>query len=457
MRNKTGLKTFHKIVLIVFGITIILVFFEFSLRIGGLAYLFYKDGSPGYTGKNPDVYRILCLGDSFTLGIGAGRSEDYPRQLETLLRENKRGLKFQVVNKGIGGQNSSELLYSLDKDLDRYSPDLVVLMIGMNDGHNTRLHDWARGQLTWRGRLISWVKSLRIYKVFNFLRLSLLESEGLKENSSEYYSQSKDESIYMSAYPDSQEQDQLIINKVGDLFENNQIEEAENLLISTVNKANVWDYLNLAKKYNSSDALEGVIERALEESGYDEWLYFTLGNIYLSRGKETEAEQIFKNIIQNNPSNDYIRLDLAKIYLNQKRYSEAEWLLEDALKTQGESLRRIKLLRYCCQLQGKNDKAARLDKKIRDYESITDFNILTIKERLAVKGVDLILMGYPQGNYISPETMQAVSYIDNAAVFNDFTLDEKGKLFSADNHHCNAKGYAVIAGNVFDRIAELLR
>ncbi len=45
---------------------------------------------------------------------------------------------YQVLNKGIAGNNSSDLLARVDKDVIANKPDLVILMVGSNDMINSK-------------------------------------------------------------------------------------------------------------------------------------------------------------------------------------------------------------------------------------------------------------------------------------------------------------------------------
>jgi len=47
-------------------------------------------------------------------------------------------LKCNVINAGVGGNNSSDLLKRLNSDVFVYSPDLVIIMVGTNDFYNQR-------------------------------------------------------------------------------------------------------------------------------------------------------------------------------------------------------------------------------------------------------------------------------------------------------------------------------
>jgi hypothetical protein len=75
---------------------------------------------------------ILCVGDSFTYGLGAtGEGGSYPRQLEALLRA--RGETVAVVNGGWPGQTSREVLLRLPEQLRRHRPRKVCVLVGNND------------------------------------------------------------------------------------------------------------------------------------------------------------------------------------------------------------------------------------------------------------------------------------------------------------------------------------
>ena len=78
---------------------------------------------------------IVALGSSSTSGHGATADiNTYPRQMQiTLARqfEDVR-LKFTMFNKGIGGQDVTEMLERLDRDVIARDPDLVIWQAGTN-------------------------------------------------------------------------------------------------------------------------------------------------------------------------------------------------------------------------------------------------------------------------------------------------------------------------------------
>jgi lysophospholipase L1-like esterase len=114
-------------------------------RLTGVPYLVYGL-TPGYPTQNrrglrgPDVvvpkpagvFRIIAVGGSTTYGDHIDRWEDaYPAQLEGFLRDRHRAV--EVINAGVPGYASWELLISLAFKLLDLQPDLLIVYEGIND------------------------------------------------------------------------------------------------------------------------------------------------------------------------------------------------------------------------------------------------------------------------------------------------------------------------------------
>jgi len=83
--------------------------------------------------KSSSVFRIICLGDSWTFGWNVGQHQAYPQALKALLgREFSEG-NFEVFNFGVGGYtslNGLRLLKTIALDLN---PDVIVIGFAMNE------------------------------------------------------------------------------------------------------------------------------------------------------------------------------------------------------------------------------------------------------------------------------------------------------------------------------------
>jgi lysophospholipase L1-like esterase len=102
----------------------------------------------GYSlARNPNTFRIVVLGDSYTFGQGVEKNQTFPAVLEKLLNDMGTGVKFEVVNLGFCGLNTmieAQILaeYGINPDTWAsdpnyrglaYQPDLILLQYTLND------------------------------------------------------------------------------------------------------------------------------------------------------------------------------------------------------------------------------------------------------------------------------------------------------------------------------------
>ena len=77
--------------------------------------------------------KIVALGSSSTYGVGASTSAaSYPSRLAEELVRRFPGHKFTVLNRGVSGEDVSNMLARLDTAVIREKPDLVLWQIGTN-------------------------------------------------------------------------------------------------------------------------------------------------------------------------------------------------------------------------------------------------------------------------------------------------------------------------------------
>ncbi len=76
--------------------------------------------------------RVLCLGDSFTLGWGVRREHNWPVLVERELRRERP--EIEVINGGgTGSAYADEYALALQHRHGRFAPDLVVVTLCLND------------------------------------------------------------------------------------------------------------------------------------------------------------------------------------------------------------------------------------------------------------------------------------------------------------------------------------
>ncbi len=100
-------------------------------------------------GASPRAFTILCLGDSFTEGVGAPEEMSYPRQLERLLQRKFGAGAYRVINEGRLGYNTRMVLERVDREhlLERYRPQLVLLLLGGANSWNLEGYERDVGPL----------------------------------------------------------------------------------------------------------------------------------------------------------------------------------------------------------------------------------------------------------------------------------------------------------------------
>lgn len=74
-------------------------------------------------------FRLLAVGDSFTMGLGVDSADSWPEQLERLLQED-RGSRSAVVNAGVPGYSARQMRQSVEGLLPELRPNVVLF--GMN-------------------------------------------------------------------------------------------------------------------------------------------------------------------------------------------------------------------------------------------------------------------------------------------------------------------------------------
>jgi lysophospholipase L1-like esterase len=111
-----------------------LLLLEASLRVAAWVARPDRSGEPA---ASDEALRILCAGDSHTLGAGVLRKWSYPAQLERRLAKLYWPHEVRVTNVGVAGANTAYVANRLDAFLAEYDPHLLILWVGINNGWNT--------------------------------------------------------------------------------------------------------------------------------------------------------------------------------------------------------------------------------------------------------------------------------------------------------------------------------
>ena len=170
-------------VLVFASIIISILIIEGFLRFGGGLFYYLQerenkkpirltDRKLNLTERNKIV--ILCIGESTTALLGGS---SWPSQLQVILNSTQEKKIFHIINKGLIGKTTRDLLRHLKDNLDKYKPDIILAMVGIND-FRLGINDYnlmdgetkipEKNRLNQSG-LMTFLSQLRIYKVFEWI------------------------------------------------------------------------------------------------------------------------------------------------------------------------------------------------------------------------------------------------------------------------------------------------
>jgi GDSL-like Lipase/Acylhydrolase family len=98
--------------------------------------------------RPPGVRRVVCIGDSFTWGVGVLFDDTWPQRLERGL-SRARGETWEAVNLAERGLNAVQEMQRLEAEGFAYGPDVVVVGYVLNDSEDEnaaerrRAEDWV--------------------------------------------------------------------------------------------------------------------------------------------------------------------------------------------------------------------------------------------------------------------------------------------------------------------------
>ena len=465
------MKLWQKNSLILFGLFLTVIILEIGLRIGGFIILSFQEHRNLQSIQQKGSFHIMCLGESTTQG-------QYPAYLEEILNQSNVGIKFSVIDKGVGGTDTIAILSQLEINLDNYQSDMVITMMGINDDG---LH--MPCETVPISKTIIVLRSLKVYKLTRLLWLHTVTK--LKE-------------IGLYAQDINDQKD-----KSKEAYEGLQLKTVtEKKLIPNSSDAFTyvklgWSYKNQGKFYESEQAFK----KALELNPNDAGVYAELGWVYRFQGEPTKAKQLFKKAIKLNPSHEGGYLGLGWLYKDQNRFLEAEQLLNKAISLnhanefafiglarfyadQRKFLEAEQLLKKAIEFNPNNDsyygclatiyceigknelsnsyseKASNLRKKY--YNPVTINNYYKLKQIIDRRNIKLVCMQYPVRNIeplkmIFKEEADNVIFVDNERIFKD-AIGKKGynkyftDMFGGDFGHCTQKGNKLLAENIANAI-----
>ncbi|MCX5694584.1 MAG: tetratricopeptide repeat protein, partial [Candidatus Omnitrophica bacterium] len=311
----------QKISLILFGIFLCLVFMEAGLRIGGFIIISLREHRNMISFSKANAYSIVCLGESTT---AIGGEDSWPAQLEVVLNAKKNKTSFKVMNEGREDIDTSVILSNLENILNKYNPNMLIIMTGINDTASTAKYE--------DGRIVNikqFFSGFRVYKLARNIRLHLINK--VKELGS--YKSNEDIRLPKKEYIES-----------SNFKDNRQKKDKETedgfkkaLKLDPENSSVYSDLGNLYNGQNKYQQAEEMFKQAIRFDPHNRGAYDGLGVCYSEQGKYIEAEEMFKKAIRLDPENSSVYSDLGNLYNRQNKYQQAEEMFKQAIRLDPEN------------------------------------------------------------------------------------------------------------------------
>ena len=468
------LKFWRKVSAVLFGLFLCVLLLEVSLRIGGFILLSIQEHRKVILAQKKGTYRILCLGESTTAG-------QYPSYLEENLNQRNIRIKFNVIDRGVSGTTSKDILSQLEDNVNKYQPDMVITMMGIND----KVSD-VTCKLIFNSGIINFLKSSRVYKLANLLGLRLFAKVQATDTS---LTKKRNQIVDLSSQPDNSisysiedslkrtieinpKSDQACVQLSRFYIEQKNPAQAEKFFRRAIelNPNNNKIYLELGWFYKFQRKplqAEESFKKAIELNSKDYKAYYDLGKFYSTEeGKLSQAEAAFSRATELNPNNYNAFYELGTLYRNQGAFPQAEEFFREAIKLEPDNDKLYGALAIVYSEMGKYDISQEYSKKangIREkvYNPMTLDNYRKLKEALDRRGIRLVCVQYPMRSIASLKKMfldqEGIVFVDNEQIFKEAVNKTNYKdyfidIFGGDIGHFTLNCNRLLAKNIADVI-----
>jgi len=376
----------------------------------------------------------LCLGESTT-------ADGYPDQLEEILNRRFEDRKITVINAGVPGTNTGIILTRLEANIDKYRPDIIVTMMGINDrAFSSPVEDefYERDDVLYR------TDSLRIYK------LSVLLKEHIK-----YFFKSEDykkNSFFpIDEYHDSEE-------KALGLSHSLRLERIRKLRES--GKENILELIHTARSYahaGKDNQIEKILNKILEIKPNNVNVYGDIFVLFAYIGKWEKSEKFLKKALELNPQDPLTYIRFANLKgVADYNYHNPEEIIATLRRAMLENPYNEELRHAFLMIKQKQRKNSEV------IEHITSVNYRKVMDILQSRGIPLVAVQYPgrpvqKLKHMLGEEKQSVYFVDNEASFKRAVENEGYWIYFTDRFlgdfgHMTLKGQKLLAGNIADVI-----
>ncbi len=418
-----------------FRISIFLLLLEIFLRSGGGIYILHQEFLNQHVSLlGLKKYRIVCVGDSMT---AYGENDSYPRQLEGILNGQNLGYHFEVINKGLPAQNSDTIMPHFSSWMDQYKPDMVIMMMGMND-QNLKGDIFDKKAMP----LDDLLSRSLVYRLFK----KQIETISLRLNKAKAV-------VHKASTPP---------------------EEPKNYDPRVILYFKIAEQLNRHGQYSQAEAILSRLQAVDVEETNKNFIAIELGKSLMAQHKTGALVGPFTQLMRFDPYNALVA-EWGKELCGQKGLASSVGDIIETIDTDQRGIPQLDvLLGDCYTTRGDLKKAGlyrRLSRSrgVRQSYPVLYHNYNIYIDKLNARQIKAVIAQYPLKDLNTLKEIfkdrpdySDLLFVDNGPTFKEAVArssyeDIFGDKAGGDFGHCTPKGYKLLAGNVAAVIADHLR
>lgn len=489
-------KKLLKISISIFSLIIFLGLVEVSLRVAGHFHSLSRRtrggisarGTAGLEDEEEKGYVILSLGDSFTYGGNVSFEQTYPYILQTILARENLSREFTVVNAGVCEHNSRQVLARLPDFINKYKPNMVLLLVGATDRFNFAGYNFEEKGIK------SLFYDLRIYKMFKIISLNLRARRLGRMtrvripyiSADSIYKETRDD--YIQDYFREMEQksyfskDKLSLEKAWYYFYKGERKKAvkigEKMLQAEPDSPRILcdlahfyyyvpeekrhpaphQYLDedkikkAARLYQKAESISPDSDFVLSHLAH---FYRVLGEDYLAQHKHDLAVNYLLESIKLDP---FFYFPYYLITWGQKMQSkyDADYIVEvfQEMVQDNPALKESSIFRkYLAFFRDQKKWEKKIEKKMKE-------NLKGIVEICGKNNIDLVIQNYPYPYATANRILKQIAlensllFVDHRSLFDELVKGENWETYFHfyTDEHCSPEGYQAMAENIYNLV-----
>lgn len=429
------------------------------------------------------LYYFGCRRFFYLWGGHVNAKQAYPYQLERKLA-GRTNRKYRVINAGVCEYNSNQVLFNLPDWIERYEPDIVLVLVGAADRFNFIGHNF-------HGGFLDFISNLRIYGMARMIGLNLrmkiqewrrgiefqdkVECFFPEDESGEWYD------VYLGHKFKDLSQAQSSFEKGWYYYTNGKRKEAIKIIQAALKDdpesakllVSLGFFCSIIDPEASPPLVDfeslpeaiGLYEKAYELEPDSKFIlsqsyffYDLVAFIASAREKYDLAVRFLTKAVKMNPKSFDALYELALNYSLQSNY-DADYIVSffQQLIENNPELRKDKMfMDYLALFEKKEERVERIDRRI--YQ-----NLNQIVRLCQNKNIEVIIKNYPRPYFSANRMLENIAqryslfFVDNYSVFKNLLEKKDAGKYFIDYEHCTPEGHRIMSKNAYNTFSDYLK